>query len=192
MITEYSETENPWESVQRQEVYDNNWITVVHEDVITPAGTAGIYGSVHFKHYAIGIVPLDEVGNTWLVGQYRYPLKKYSWEIPEGGGKLGASILDAAKRELQEEVGLLAEQWTEIAVCYTSNAVCDEKAIIFVAQGLSETENAPDETEQLQIKKLPLSEAIAMAMNGEIQDAISIIGLLKVKVLLEQGKICRI
>ncbi|MFM2284139.1 MAG: hypothetical protein RL222_1643, partial [Bacteroidota bacterium] len=92
----------------------------------------------------------------------------------------------------QEEVGLLAEQWTEIAVCYTSNAVCDEKAIIFVAQGLSETENAPDETEQLQIKKLPLSEAIAMAMNGEIQDAISIIGLLKVKVLLEQGKICRI
>ena len=100
------ESKNPWQSLSKQMVYENKWIAVSHEEVITPTGTNGIYGKVHFKNYAIGIIPIDTDGNTYLVGQYRYAINEYSWEIPEGGGLLEHDILDAAKRELIEEVGL--------------------------------------------------------------------------------------
>ena len=182
------ENKNPWKSNSKEIVYDNNWITVTHEEVTTPSGTAGIYGKVHFKNYAIGIVPIDERGNTWLIGQYRYPLDEYSWEIPEGGGLLEDDLLDAAKRELKEEVGLRANKWTEIATLNTSNSVTDEVSIIYVAQELSLTETEPDETEQLQIKKLSLIEAIDMAIGGKIKDAISLVALLKLKILVDEGK----
>lgn len=182
------ENKNPWTSLSKQIVYDNKWITVTHEEVLTPGGSKGIYGKVHLKNYAIGIVPVDKDGNTWLVGQYRYPLSEYSWEIPEGGGLLENDILAAAQRELKEEVGLTANKWTQIAVSHTSNSVTDELAVIFVAQELTESYNEPDDTEQLQIKKLSLNEAIAMAMNGTIKDAISVLALLKLKILIDEGK----
>jgi 8-oxo-dGTP pyrophosphatase MutT (NUDIX family) len=182
------ETKNPWTTLSRETVYENNWITVTHEAVITPGGTRGIYGKVHLKNYAIGIIPVDENGNTWLVGQYRYPLDAYSWEIPEGGGLKEKDILEAAKRELKEEVGLTANKWTQIAVIHTSNSVTDEHAIVFVAQEITETEAAPDETEQLQIKKLSLIEAFEMAANGLITDAISLVALFKLKILIDEGK----
>ncbi|MFN8238594.1 MAG: NUDIX hydrolase [Chitinophagales bacterium] len=181
------ETHNPWTSLSRQTVYDNKWITVTHEEVLTPGGSKGIYGKVHLKNYAIGIIPVDREGNTWLVGQYRYPLGEYSWEIPEGGGLLEKDILEAAQRELKEEVGLTANKWTQIAISHTSNSVTDELAVIFVAQELTEAANEPDDTEQLQIKKLSLNKAFAMAMDGTIKDAISIIGLLKLKLLTDEG-----
>lgn len=181
------ETHNPWTSLSQKTVYDNKWITVTHEEVLTPGGSRGIYGKVHLKNYAIGIIPVDREGNTWLVGQYRYPLGEYSWEIPEGGGLLENDILEAAQRELKEEVGLTANKWTQIAVSHTSNSVTDELAVIFVAQELTEAANEPDDTEQLQIKKLSLNKAFAMAMDGTIKDAISIIGLLKLKLLTDEG-----
>lgn len=183
-----NEENNPWQSISEEIVYDNKWITVTHEKVITPSNTKGIYGTVHLKNYAIGIIPIDEDGNTWLVGQYRYPLKKYSWEIPEGGGLLATDILLSAQRELREEVGLIANKWTQIATTYTSNSITNEKAILFIAQDLQITNNAPDETEQLQIKKLSLLSAFNMAMNGEIQDAISLIALMKLKIMIDEGK----
>jgi 8-oxo-dGTP pyrophosphatase MutT (NUDIX family) len=182
------ENKNPWTIIDREIVYNNNWITVTHENVITPTGTAGIYGKVHIKNYAIGIVPIDEFGNTWLVGQYRYPLNEYSWEIPEGGGLLENDILEAAKRELKEEVGLIANKWTEICVTNTSNSITDEVSVIFVAQELSPTETAPDETEQLQIKKLSLLSAFDLALSGKIKDAISLVALMKLKIMIDEGK----
>ncbi|MBK9328766.1 MAG: NUDIX hydrolase [Sphingobacteriales bacterium] len=182
------ESKNPWTSLSIQIVYDNKWITVTHEEVLTPGGSKGIYGKVHLKNYAIGIVPLDKDGNTRLVGQYRYPLSEYSWEIPEGGGLLENDILEAAQRELKEEAGLTANKWTQIAVSHTSNSVSDELAVIFAAQELTECDNEPDDTEQLQIKKLSLNEAIAMAMDGTIKDAISVLALLKLKILIDEGK----
>lgn len=182
------ENKNPWTTLSKETVYENKWITVTHEEVISPTGTAGIYGKVHLKNYAIGIIPVDEKGNTWLVGQYRYALNEYSWEIPEGGGLLGNNILEAAKRELKEEAGLIANKWTQICVTNTSNSVTDELSFIFVAQELSTTETAPDETEQLQIKKLSLSSAFNLAMEGNIKDAISLVGLMKLKILIDEGK----
>ena len=181
-----NEQHNPFKTLSEKIAYDNKWIQVTHAEIITPAGTMGIYGKVHFKNYAIGVIPVDADGNTYLVGQYRYALNEYSWEIPEGGGLLENDILEAAKRELQEEVGMKAEKWTQICELNTSNSVTDEIGIVFVAEELSATEPAPDETEQLQIKKLLLSEAFEMALNGQIKDALSLVALLKLKALMDQ------
>jgi ADP-ribose pyrophosphatase len=108
---------NPWTILSEREVYDNNWISVNEYDVLNPAGGKGIYGKVHFKNTAIGVIPLDDDLNTYLVGQYRFPLNRYSWEIPEGGGPLNSDTLTSAKRELKEETGLVAEAWTKLLDC---------------------------------------------------------------------------
>ncbi|MCH7411594.1 NUDIX hydrolase [Belliella sp. DSM 111904] len=176
---------NPWKTLSVKTVFENPWIEVTHRDVIIPSGNPGTYGMVHFKNKALGIVPIDNEGNTWLVGQYRYTLDEYSWEIPMGGGILGEDDLYNAQRELKEETGLIAEKWTEIMKIHTSNSVTDESGIIFLAEGLTQGETEFEETEQLEIIKLPLKDAIDKVMNGEITDAISIAGLLKVAKLFD-------
>lgn len=180
---------NPWKTLDKTEVYDNPWIKVTHREVLNPAGGAGIYGVVHFKNLAIGIVPLDEDYNTWLVGQYRYTMEEYTWEIPEGGGPLGNEPLESAKRELQEETGIIAEKWQKIGDLATSNSVTDERGVVYIAQGLTFGEANPEDTEELQVKKVPLDEAVEMVMRGEITCALAMIGLLKAKILRDRGEI---
>src|SRR6478609_1426384 len=107
-------TENNWKTLSTETVYENAWLELSHRDVINPSGNKGIYGLVKFKNQAIGVIPLDAEGNIYLVGQYRYAIDEYSWEIPEGGGALNADPLDAAKRELKEETGLVANKWTKL------------------------------------------------------------------------------
>jgi ADP-ribose pyrophosphatase len=175
---------NPWKTLSNKTVYDNPWIRVEQHDVINPAGGKGIYGKVHFKNKAIGIIPIDEQGNTWLVGQYRYTLDEYSWEIPMGGGPNEADVLESAQRELKEETGLTAAKWEKIMRIHTSNSVTDEEGFIFLATGLTQGETAFEETEELHIQKLPLSEAVQMCLDGRITDAISIAGLMAVERLL--------
>lgn len=180
---------NPWKTLSIKEVYSNPWISITHREVINPSGNPGIYGLVHFKNLAVGIVPLDENLNTWLVGQYRYALGQYSWEIPEGGGQHGTPTLEAAQRELLEETGITAQRWTKILDLHTSNSVTDETGVVYVAQELSFGEAMPEETEQLQLRKLPFSKAFEMVMNGEITDSLSMVALMKVKLLLDAGKL---
>lgn len=176
---------SPWTTRSIEEVYDNPWIKLTHREVITPGGSEGVYGVVHFKNQAIGIVPLDEEGNTWLVGQYRYTLGRYSWEIPEGGCPIGAeSPLESARRELLEETGLQAASWQHIMDFHTSNSVTDEAGAIFLARGLAQGQPSPEDTEDLRVRKLPFAEALQMACTGEITDLMSIAGLLRVKALL--------
>lgn len=170
----------PWQLLDSDCRYDNPWIRVSHENVITPGGTAGIYGRIHFKNRAIAIVPIDEDGNTWLIGQHRYALDQYSWEVPMGGGRRDRDPLDAAKAELHEEAGLQAEHWQMIQTLHTSNSVTDETGLVYVATGLSYIGAQPEDTEQLTIKKLPLKEAVGWVMDGKITDAISVAALLKV------------
>jgi 8-oxo-dGTP pyrophosphatase MutT (NUDIX family) len=172
--------ENPWQTLTSTVVYENPWVSVRHEEVITPAGTPGIYGVAHFKHKAIAVVPIDEQGNTWLVGQYRYPLKEYSWEIPMGGGKMDVDILESARRELQEETGLTAARWKLIGRMHTSNSVTDEEGFLFIAEELTAGPTQFDDTEIIQIRKLPLTEAVQMVMDSQITDSLSVYGLLKV------------
>jgi 8-oxo-dGTP pyrophosphatase MutT (NUDIX family) len=178
---------NPWITIESHKVYENNWIGLTEHQVINPSGGKGIYGEVHFKNYAIGILPLDEDLNTWLVGQYRFPLKAYSWEIPEGGGPLESDPLESAKRELEEETGLTATEWIEIQRMHLSNSVSNELAIIYIAKGLVAGEASPEETEELAIRKLPFEEAYQMVVNGQITDSMSVAALLKAKILLQEG-----
>jgi ADP-ribose pyrophosphatase len=180
---------NPWKTIKSRKVYDNNWIDLTEHQVINPSGGEGIYGTVHFKNLAIGILPLDEAGNTWLVGQYRYALNAYSWEIPEGGGPLDIDPVDSAKRELLEETGLTASNWQEIQRMHLSNSVSNELAIIYIARDLTMGEAEPEETEQLTLRKLPFDEAFDMVMAGEITDSMSVAAILKTKLLLQQGLI---
>jgi len=187
-ICVYMSAKNPWIINNSEIVYDNNWISVTHNEVINPAGNSGIYGVVHFKNLAIGVIPLDDDYNTWIVGQYRFPLNQYSWEIPEGGGNLAAEPLESAKRELMEECGLIAESWTHILTMHLSNSVSNEVSQVFVAQNLTVVTAEPEETEQLQIKKLPFNELFNMVMRGEITDAISVAAVLKLKLMMDWGK----
>ena len=180
---------NPWQTIDSKIAYENPWIKVTHRNVINPSGNPGIYGVVHFKNKAIAIVPLDEDNNTWLVGQYRYALDKYSWEIPEGGGSICNSPIESAKRELLEETGISANIWVEIGTMHMSNSVCDEEAVLFIAKELTFGEAQPEETEDLKIMKLPFSEAVEMVMKGEITDALAVGAILKTKMMMDRGLI---
>lgn len=177
---------NPWKKLSENSHYNNPWIDVSEHQVINPSGKPGIYGKVHFKNKAIGIIPIDEDGCTWLVGQYRYTLDEYSWEIPMGGGPEEEDILESAKRELKEETGLMASEWQNVLRIHTSNSVTDEEGFIFLAKVLEQGETEFEETEKLEIKKLPFTEAVQMVMNGKITDSLSIAGLLKVHLLLKE------
>ncbi|AFD08753.1 NUDIX domain-containing protein [Solitalea canadensis] len=178
------ESINPWKTLNSTEIYDNPWIKLTEHRVINPSGGNGIYGVVSFKNYAIGIVPIDGEGNIWLVGQYRYATNGYSWELPEGGGPLGVDPLESAKRELLEETGLKAETWSLVQELHLSNSVSDEKAFVYLAQGLTQHEAEPEETEQLSIKKIHFNDAFNMVMTGEITDSITVAAILKIKHLL--------
>ena len=172
--------ENPWKIITSHEVYDNPWINIRHEKVIKPNGENGIYGVAHFKLKAIAVIPLDKNNFTWLVGQYRYPLNEYSWEIPMGGGAFDEDNLEAAKRELKEETGIIASNWTELGKLHTSNSVTDEVGFMFLAENLQFGEPEPEDTEVLILKKISLEEAVKMVMNSEITDSLSIATILKV------------
>ena len=180
---------NPWQVLSEKEMYDNKWINVTEYDIINPGGGKGIYGKVHFKNLAIGIVVLDDELNTYLVGQYRFTLDEYSWEIPEGGGPLDTDPLESAKRELVEETGLVAQEWTPILNMHLSNSVSDEYAIIYLARQLEQHTAMPEETEQLIVKKLPFEEAWQMLEQGLITDAMSVAAIQKVKWMLSSGEL---
>ena len=172
---------NPWQTLSAQEKYDNPWINLTEYSVINPAGGKGIYGKVHFKNKAIGVIALDSAQRIPLVGQFRYTLNAFSWEIPEGGGALNEEPLEAAKRELREETGMTASKWTLLTRLHTSNSVTDEEGFLFLAEELSEGENALEETEaDLEVKNVPLKEALDMVLRGEITDSLSMIGILLV------------
>lgn len=179
----------PWKKLNDTVAYENPWIRVNHQEVLNPNGNPGIYGKIHFKNLAIGVIPLDEEMNTWIVGQHRYPLNQYSWEIPEGGGKHDVDPIESARRELLEECGLIAEDWTRVIDLHLSNSVSDEHAIIYVARGLKQVEAEPEDTEQLVIRKLPFAALFEMVMNGEVTDAMSVSAVLKVQHLLLENRI---
>jgi 8-oxo-dGDP phosphatase len=174
-------TANPWQTQSSKQIYDNPWLTLHEDKVINPGGGISHYGKLNFKNLAIGIIPLDENNNTWLVGQYRYVPDCYSWEIPMGGGSLAIPALESAKRELKEETGLTANNWQELMKLHTSNSVTDERGLVYVARDLTQGETAFEETEALLIQKMPLHEAVERVLSGEITDAVSVAGLLKLK-----------
>ena len=181
--------ENPWTITSEKTIYNNPWISVTEYQVINPSGNPGIYGKVHFKNMAIGVLPLDDEMNTYLVGQYRFALNQYSWEMPEGGAPEGTDPLASAKRELLEETGLKATQWTEIQRMHLSNSVSDELSIIYLARGLAQFEAEPEDTEQLIVNKVPFAEVYRMVCDGSITDSVTVAAVLKVQLLLLENRL---
>ncbi len=174
---------NPWTTLSTRETYSNPWIRVREDQVINPSGGAGIYGVVEYKNRAVGVVPIDEEGYTWLVGQWRYCHESYQWEIPEGGCPPGEEPAECARRELLEETGIRAEIIEPLLMgVQLSNSTTNEVCDLFVARGLTFGEAALEETEKLNVKRVPLSEAIAMALDGRIQDSPSMLALLRLAI----------
>jgi len=169
-------TDNPWRMLDSRRVYENPWISVREDSVIRPDGEPGIYGVVHYKNTAVGVVPVED-DHVYLVGQYRYPLECYSWEIPEGGCPEGEDTLEAARRELKEETGLEAGSWSKLGEAFLSNSVADEHAVWYLATDLVAGEPQNEGTEVIGVRRVPLREAVAMAMDGSITDALSILAL---------------
>ena len=173
-----------WKRLSRRKLFENAWFAVYEDHVVNPGGGENQYGHVHFKNVAVAILPLAANGDTWLVGQDRYTLSEYSWELPMGGAPRGEEALAAAKRELQEETGLSARDWEPYLKLHTSNSITDELALVFVARGLDEGEPDFEETENIRIRRLPLAEAIALADSGGITDAISVATLFRAREFL--------
>ena len=167
----------PWRRRARRVAYENPWITVWHDDVLRPDGSPGVYGVVHFASLAVGIVALDADDRVLLVGQHRYPLDAWSWEIPEGGVPAGEDCLDGARRELREETGVVAAGWRELGRFHLSNSVTDEAGALFLATGLAQGSAEPEATEMLEIRWVPFDDALAMTLDGRITDAIAIMGI---------------
>lgn len=172
---------NPWKILNEKEIYDNPWINLKEYDVINPSGGKGIYGKVHFKNLAIGIVAINDVNEIALIGQYRFPIDQYSWEIPEGGGLHGIDPLVSAQRELQEETGLLANNWEKLLEMHLSNSVSDELGIIYLATDLKQTTANPEEAEELAFKWLPFDEVLQQVMQNKITDSLTVAAILKLK-----------
>lgn len=180
---------NPWTTLRSEPIYDSAWIGITRHEVLNPSGNPGVYSVVHFKNIAIGILPLDNDYNTYVVGQFRYPLKQYSWEIPEGGGKLDVNPLDSAKRELLEETGITANKWTKIQEMHLSNSATDEFCILFIAQELNYGESEPEDDEKLEVRKVHFNELYQMVEKGEITDSLTVAAVLKTKLLMMEGRI---
>ena len=175
-----SDRAKPWTTLDTRAVYQNPWISVREDRVIRPDGTPGIYGVVHFKNRAIGVLPIEDNGDVWLVGQFRYPHEWYSWEIPEGGASEGESAEEAARRELREETGLIADRLESFgAEVHLSNSATDESGWLFRATGLTQGRAEPEATERLSVRRVAWDEAVAMMERGEITDSLSVIALLR-------------
>ena len=170
----------PWRRRARRVAYENPWITVWHDDVVRPDGNPGIYGVVHFAGLATGIVAIDDEDCVLLVGQHRYTLDAYSWEIPEGGVPAAEDALCGARRELREETGVVAATWREIGRFHLSNSVTDEAGVLYLATDLTQKSAAPEATEDLTIRWVPFEEALAMTLDGRMTDAMAIMGIQRV------------
>jgi 8-oxo-dGTP pyrophosphatase MutT (NUDIX family) len=169
---------NPWTTLSSRAVYENPWIDVREDQVIRPDGLRGIYGVVHFKNRAVGVLPVDRDGAIWLVGQYRYPLETYSWEIPEGGCPETESPEETARRELREETGLVAGRLELVATSHLSNSVSDEVGYVFRATELIKGADQQEGTERIAVRRVGWEEAWRMYKAGQITDSLSVIAIL--------------
>lgn len=171
---------SPWTTNATAVPYENQWIRIEHNEVTTPGGSDGVYGVVRFKNRAVGVLPVDEHDHTWLIGQYRYALDEYTWEMPAGGCPEGELVEETARRELLEEAGLAAGTLSPLlSRVHLTNSVTDETGWVFVATDLTMVAPEPEDTEELALWRLPVDDAINMVLQDEISDAFTVMALLR-------------
>ena len=178
-----------WAVRTARTAFENPWLILRHYETTAPTGNPAAYGVVSFKNFALAILPLHDNGEVTLIGQHRFPLADYSWELPEGGGPIGHDPLDSAKRELREEAGLVAADWRQVLSFQLSNSVTDERGFGFIATGLSAAETEPDDTEALQIARVPFRQALDLAVGGEMPDAMTVAMLLRAYHMAREGEL---
>ena len=177
----------PWTRLSSREVYANPWIQVREDQILRPNGSPGIYGVVHMRNISVGVVPIDARGRVVLVGQHRYTMDAYTWELPEGNANPGeGSMQEAAARELREETGFSAARWDFLGLIQISNSVTDDIGHLFLARDLTEGNAEPDPTEDLAVKVVDLAEAHRMAMEGELTESLTVAGLARAVHFLDQ------
>jgi len=186
--TYFDPKNDPWTRISKETAFETHWIKVESHDCLDPAGNPATYGTVHFKNKAVGIIPYED-GLITLVGQYRFPLREYSWELPEGGCPEGSTPLEAAKRELKEETGLSAQNFKPFMKLHLSNSITDEWAIVYLATGLTQGEAQPEDSEVLRLRKITLEDLIEEIEDGKITDAITVAAAYKLALRIAQDKI---
>lgn len=189
MTQDWEEDENPWTVLSVTQPFANDWFHVDTHAVIHPDGKQGNYSVIRARRVAVGVLPIDDDGCVHLVGQWRFPLARYSWEMPEGGADPGETELVCAERELAEETGLRAESLTPILEMDMSNSLCDERAMIFLALGLTAGEARPDGTEVFKRRRAPFMGALARAADGRIRDAMTVAALFRAHHMAVTGQL---
>ena len=168
---------DPWLFHDHRVAYQNPWISVTESRVTRPDGAPGIYGVVHYANRAVAVVPVDEEGCTWLVGQYRPTVGRYSWEVPEGGVRLDEDLVEGARRELLEETGLSASTYELVSRSFLSNSVTDEEAFVYVATGLTAGVAVPEGTERLRVLRMAVDDVLELIDRGDITDGFTLIAM---------------
>lgn len=178
--------ESPWKTISSKKIYENKWMGLKEDKVIMPNGKEGIYAYISSKNGAAAVI-LNEKNEIYLVGQYRYAVDEYSWEIISGAVEKGEDYLTTVKREIEEEAGVTAKKFDLLhGDLQLSNSYTSDRGAIFLARDIEQNESHPESTEKLQIKKVPLDEAIRLICEGKIKDDYTITGIFLAKEFLEK------
>jgi len=165
---------SPWRNDSEETLFENPWLRLTRHDATAPTGLAADYVVMRPKNVATGVLPIHDDGTVTLVGQQRFALANYSWEMPEGGAPMGEDPFDGVRRELAEEAGLAAEHWRPALTMELSNSVTDEIAMTWLAWGLSPVPVAPDPTEVIAVVRVPFVDLLDEIGRGTVRDAMTV------------------
>jgi ADP-ribose pyrophosphatase len=170
-------SEIPWTTLSTRPIYSNRWLSLREDLVELPDKRTTIYGVVTCGQ-CVGLLPFLDPDTVLLIRQYRYVLRRVTWEMPTGGVHAGEAIEQAARRELAEETGYRAGRLVPVSTYHTSKSVVDETAHLFLAEELGRVETVRDETEFIEVRPFPFPEVLQMVLAGEITDGMTIIAVL--------------
>jgi 8-oxo-dGTP pyrophosphatase MutT (NUDIX family) len=189
MSTVWEEDTDPWTTKSVSQPFQNDWFKIDSYAVIHPGGADGVYSVIRPRRLAVGVLPIEADGRVHLVGQWRFALGRYSWEMPEGGADPGEPALMCAVRELAEETGLRAGELHVILEMDLSNSLSDERAIMFLATDLTPGEANPEPTEVLKRRTAHFTELLDRVVGGHIRDSMTVAAVLRAHHMAVTGEL---
>ncbi len=189
MSDDWNDAGNPWTLKRKTQPFENAWFRIDAHEVVRPDGADGTYDVIRIRRLAVGVLPIDADGAVHLVGQWRFPLERYSWEMPEGGAEPGEDALECAKRELEEETGLSARTYQRILEMDLSNSLTDETAVIFIATDLTPGVASPEGTEVLERRTASFAEVLSRVVDGRIRDSLTVAAVLRAHHMAVTGQL---